>query len=106
MALYQNTSNYGPGVESSPILWVLGFDIEIKKEILKIFLSQTVRAGAFIFGMQHHLVTLYQNTSNYGPGAEISPMLWVFGFHIKIKKEILKIFLSQTVRARALIFGM
>ena len=87
------------------MLWVFGFHIEIKKEILKI-LSQTVRAGVFIFGMQHHLVALYQNTSHYGPGAEISPMLWVFGFHIEIKKEILKIFLSQTVTARALIFGM
>ena len=48
-----------------------------KEKTLKIFLSQTVRAKAFIFGMQHHLVALYQNTSNYGPGVEISPMLWV-----------------------------
>ena len=51
-------------------------------------------------------MALYQNTSNYGPGVEISPMLWVLGFHIEITKEILKIFLSQTVRARAMIFGM
>ena len=28
--------------------------------------------------------------SNYGPGVEISPMLWVVGFHIEIKKEIFK----------------
>ena len=30
------------------------------------------------------------NTSNYGPGVEINPMLWVLGFHIEIKKEIFK----------------
>ena len=61
-----------------------------EKKTLKIVLSQTVRARAFIFGMYHHLVALYQNTSNYGPGVEISPMLWVLGFHIEIKKEIFK----------------
>ena len=32
--------------------------------------------------------SLYQNTSNCG--VEISPMLWVLGFHIEIKKEIFK----------------
>ena len=45
-----------------------------------------VRAGALIFDMLHHLLMLYQNTSNYGPGVEISPMLWVLGFHIEIIK--------------------
>ena len=64
MALYKITSNYGPGVEISPMLWVLGFH---------------VRARVFIFDM-YHLVALYQNTSNDGPGIEISPMLWVLGF--------------------------
>ena len=33
---------------------------------------------------------LHQNTSNYGPGVEISPMLWGLGFHIEIEKEIFK----------------
>ena len=61
-----------------------------KEKTLKIFLSQTVRARAFIFGMKHYLVALYQNTSNYGPGVQISPMLWVLGFLIEIKKEIFK----------------
>ena len=36
------------------------------------------------------LVAFYQNTSNHGPGVEISPVLWVLGFHIKIKKENFK----------------
>ena len=53
-------------------------------------MSQTLRARAFIFGMQHHLVALSQNTSNYGPSVENGPMLWVLGFHIEIKKEIFK----------------
>ena len=68
-------------------LWLLW---QPKEKTLKIFLSQTVWARAFIFGMYHHLVVLYQNTSNYGPWVEISPMLWVLGFHIKIKKEFFK----------------
>ena len=46
------------------------------------------------------------NTSNYGPGVEISPMLWVLGFHIDIKKEIFKNLLVPKVRARAFTFGM
>ena len=66
------------------------FKYRKRRKFLKIFLSQTVRARAFIFGMKHHLVALYQNTSNYGPGLEISPMLWVLEFHIEIKKEIFK----------------
>ena len=63
-----------------------------KEKTLKIFLSQTVtlRARAFIFNMQHHRVALYQNTSNYGPGVEISPILWVLGFHKELKKDIFK----------------
>ena len=88
--LYQNTSNYGPGVEISPILWVLRFHKEIKKEVFKNLLVPNRKARAFIFGMWHHLVALYQNTSNYCPGIKISPMLWVLGFHIEIKKDIFK----------------
>ena len=90
MVLYQNTSNYGPGVEISPMLWVLGFPIEIKREIFKNLLVSIVRARAYIFGMLQHLVVLYQNTSHYGPGVEISPMLWGLRFDIEIKKEIFK----------------
>ena len=43
--------------------------------------------------MYHHLVALYQNTSNYGPGVEIGPMLWYLGIYIEIKREISKTFL-------------
>ena len=45
-----------------------------KKKALTIFLFQTVVARAFIFGMLHHLVALYQNISNYGHSIKISPM--------------------------------
>ena len=64
------------------------------EKTLKIFLSQTIRARVFIFGMKNHLVALYQNTSNYGPGMEINPMLWGLRFHIEIRK-FLKIFLYR-----------
>ena len=57
-----------------------------KEKTLKIFLSQAVRARDLIFGMHHHLVALYQNTSKYGPRVEISPVLWGLGF--QIEKEI------------------
>ena len=60
------------------------------EKALKIFFSQALRARGLIFGMQHHLVMLYQNTSNYCPGVEISPLLWILGFHMEIKKEIFK----------------
>ena len=35
-----------------------------------IFLSETIRSRAFIFGMLHHLVDLYQVCSKYAPGAK------------------------------------
>ena len=37
---------------------------------LTIFLSETRRPGALIFGMKHHLVDLCQVCSNYIPGAK------------------------------------
>ena len=36
----------------------------------KIFLSETTKPRALIFGMQHHLVDLYQVCSNYSRGAK------------------------------------
>ena len=36
----------------------------------KIFLSETTRPRALIFGMQYHVVDLYQVCSNYSPGAK------------------------------------
>ena len=40
----------------------------IGKNIEKIFLSETIRPRALIFGMKHHLVDLYQVCSKYAPG--------------------------------------
>ena len=39
----------------------------------KIFLSETTRPRALIFGMKHHLVNFYQVFSNYSPGAKNTP---------------------------------
>ena len=39
----------------------------------KIFLSETIRLRALIFGMQHHLVDLYKVCSNYAPGTKNGP---------------------------------
>ena len=39
----------------------------------KIFLYETTRPRALIFGMKHHVVDLYQICSNYTPGAKNGP---------------------------------
>ena len=39
----------------------------------KILLSETIRPRAWIFGMYHQLVNLYQVCSNYIPGDKKSP---------------------------------
>ena len=36
----------------------------------KIFLSETTKPRALIFGMKHHLVDFYQVCANYTPGAK------------------------------------
>ena len=46
------------------------FYIGLYREIHgKIFLSETIRPRALIFGMYYHLVDLYQVCSNYAPWA-------------------------------------
>ena len=64
------------------------------------------RPRALIFGMKHLLVNLYQVRSNYIPGAKngLPQGSHVLHRHIKGKHE--KVFLSETTRPRALIFGM
>ena len=44
-----------------------------------IFLSKTSSHRALIFGMQHHLVDHYQNSSNYATGAKNGPAPGVIG---------------------------
>ena len=39
----------------------------------KIFLSETIRPRALIYGMEHDLVDFYQVCSNYLPGAKNCP---------------------------------
>ena len=39
----------------------------------KVFLSETKRPRALIFGMKYHPVDLYQVCSNYTPGAKNGP---------------------------------
>ena len=71
-----------------------------------IFMSRPTRPRALIFGMKHHLVNFYQVCSNYIPGAKNGPPK---GSHVYIglyKEKHEKIFLSETIRLRALIFCM
>ena len=45
-----------------------------------IFLSETTRPRALIFGMKHHLVDLYQVCSNLTPGGKNGPTLGITCF--------------------------
>ena len=72
----------------------------------KIFLSETTRPRALIFGIKHHLVDLYLVCSNYTPGAKW-PHPWGHMLYIGLNREKHeKIFLSETIRPRAMIFGL
>ena len=72
----------------------------------KIFLSETTMPRALIFGREHNLANLYQVTANYIPGAKNGPPRGHM-FYIGLYREKHgKIFLSETTRPRALIFGM
>ena len=73
--LYQVCSNCAPGAKIDPSLGVTCFtQAYIGKNMEKIFLSETIRPRALIFGMQHDLVDLYQVCSNYTPlGPKLTP---------------------------------
>ena len=49
------------------------------KNMKKIFLCDTIWPRVLIFGMQHHLVDLYQVCSNYVPGTKNGPVRGVGG---------------------------
>ena len=73
----------------------------------KIFLTETIRPKALIlFGMWHDLVDLYQVCSNYAPWAKNGPTPGVTFYIGLYRGKHGKIFLSGTIRPRALIFGM
>ena len=44
-----------------------------KEKHEQIFLSETIRLRALIFGMLDHLVDLHQFCSNYAPWAKMAP---------------------------------
>ena len=72
----------------------------------KIFLSETSRPRALIFGMKQHLVNFYQVCANFLLRPKMVPPgghMFYIGFY-REKHE--KIFLSETTRPRALILGM
>ena len=45
-----------------------------REQHVKIFLSETTRPRALVFGMKYHLVDLYQVCSNYSPGVKNGPV--------------------------------
>ena len=71
----------------------------------KIFLSETTRPRAMTFVMKHYLVVFYPVWSNYSPGAKMAPSRGSHALH-RLNREKHEIVLSETIRPRALIFGM
>ena len=71
----------------------------------KIFLSKTRRRRLLIFGIKHHLVDLYQvQIIGLGPKMALSQgHMFYIGLY---REDVKKIFLSETTKPRALIFGM
>ena len=61
---------------------------------------------ALKFVMKHHIVDLYQVWSNYAPGAKDGPARGSHFLHGLYREKHGKIFLSETIRPRALIFSM
>ena len=73
----------------------------------KIFWSETTRLRAWTFGILYYLVDLYQVCSNVSPAAKNGPRPGGHMCYIGLYREQLeKIFLSETTRPRALVFGM
>ena len=72
------------------MVWVPEFHIEIKKEIFKNLLVPNRKGYSFHIWHVAPSCGPLPKYFNYGPGVEISPMLWVLGFHIEIKKNIFK----------------
>ena len=68
--------------------------------------SEITKPRALIFGVNNHLVTLFQVCSNYFPGAKNAlPQGHMFNIGLcRINME--KNFLSENIRLRTLIFGM
>ena len=64
----------------------------------KIFLSETIRPRALIFGIKHHLVDLYQFCSNHATGVKIGPVPGGHMFCIGLFMEKHEKILSETIR--------
>ena len=74
-----------------------------EKHEKNIFLSETIRPRALIFGMMHHVVVFrLVFFSNYNPGAKNGHRFYISFYREKHEKT----FLSETIKPRALIFGM
>ena len=72
----------------------------------KILLFETTMPRALIFGMKHHLVNLYKVCSNYIPWAKNGPPRGHMFYIDLYRGKYEKIFLSESIWLRALIFGM
>ena len=66
------------------------FYIGLYRENVKIFLSEPTRPRALIFGMEYHLVDLYQVSSTYTPWANKSPCPGGQMFYIGFYRESVK----------------
>jgi len=74
MGIWPNSTEMVPGWSLTEIVqMVLIGCIRSWVQFSKIFLTETTRPRAFIFGIKHHLEVLYQSCSNDPPGVKIDP---------------------------------
>ena len=78
--LYKICSNYSPGDKNGPTSSHMFYIGLYREQHEKIFLSETTRPIALIFGMEYHLGNLYQLSLNYSPWAKNGPASGVAGF--------------------------
>ena len=73
----------------------------------KNFLSEVTRPRAMIFGIKHYLVVFYQNLLKLYPWGQKWPYPGGNMLYIGLNREKHEtIFLSETIRPRAICFGM
>ena len=71
--LYQVFKNFALWDTNGSVLGVTCFALTYIGKHDKIFLSETTRNRALLFGMQNHPVDYYQVCSNYVPETRIGP---------------------------------
>ena len=106
MIPYINLANQAPGFQTGPVLGIKSFHRLIMVKTLKIFFSETMRPTAYILGMEQGLVVPCVKSCQLSLWCPNWPRPWGSRVSIDMMEKTLKIFMSETMRPTAYIFGM